>query len=184
MASHVRRRLMPRRGWTLSPDGWVQTIWVPRSQVRIHSGRVRERFLSLWHCRVEHHKVDGTGRKCNDEGSRQRFQKVLKESRQRADRAAEERRIAIQLSQTESFVERAKKRLVADDEDLSQLVQALEESEARLARLMQSQQRRSHHFRPPIGQPKLRNSRPSWSARRCHAARQVRSRQSPSSRSN
>ena len=75
VASRVRRRLMPRRGWTLSPDGWVQTIRGPRSQVRIHSGCVRERSRSPRHCRVEHHKVDGAGRKCNDEISRQRFQK-------------------------------------------------------------------------------------------------------------
>ena len=60
---------------------------------------------------------------------------VLKESLQKAKRAAQERPINAMLSQTEAFVERARKRLQAHGAARQQLVQELEEGEGRLSRL-------------------------------------------------
>ena len=60
---------------------------------------------------------------------------VLKESLQKARRAAQERPINAMLSQTEAFVERARKCLQAHDAARQQLVQELEEGEGRLSRL-------------------------------------------------
>ena len=62
---------------------------------------------------------------------------VLKESLQKARRAAQERPINAMLSQTEAFVERARKRLQAHDAARQQLVQELEEGEGRLSRLQE-----------------------------------------------
>ena len=56
---------------------------------------------------------------------------VLKESLQKARRATQERPINAMLSQTEAFVERARKRLQAHDAARQQLVQELEEGEGR-----------------------------------------------------
>ena len=57
----------------------------------------------------------------------------LKESLQK--RASQEPPIAVQVSQTEAFVERARKRLAAHDAEREALVNELEASQSRLARL-------------------------------------------------
>ena len=62
----------------------------------------------------------------------------LKECLQKARRAAQERPINALLSQTEAFVERARKRLQAHDAARQQLVQELEKSEGRLSRLQEA----------------------------------------------
>ena len=47
---------------------------------------------------------------------------LLKDSFQKTERSAQERPIAVQLIQSEAFVERARKRLVVHDADRQQLV--------------------------------------------------------------
>ena len=59
----------------------------------------------------------------------------LKESLQKAKRASQEPPIAVQVSQTEAFVERARKRLAAHDVEREALVNELEASQSRLVRL-------------------------------------------------
>ena len=61
----------------------------------------------------------------------------LKDSLQKARRAAQERPITVLLSQTEAFVQRARKRLQAHDTARQQLVQELTGSESRLSRLQE-----------------------------------------------
>ena len=72
---------------------------------------------------------------------------VLKQSLQKARRAAQERPITALLSQTEAFVERARKRLQAHDAQ-KQLVQELEEGEGRLSRLQEAVRTQEATVRP------------------------------------
>ena len=60
---------------------------------------------------------------------------LLQESLRKTKRAAQESPIAVQVAQSESFVERARKRLEAHDASRVELVAELEASQARLARL-------------------------------------------------
>ena len=60
---------------------------------------------------------------------------MLKESLSKAKRFAQERPLDQQNSHTESYLERARKRLTAHDAARQQLVTDIEESEARLERL-------------------------------------------------
>ena len=60
---------------------------------------------------------------------------VLKDCLSRAKRSAQERPLAVQISQTESYLERARKRLTAHDAARQTLVTDIEQSEGRLERL-------------------------------------------------
>ena len=60
---------------------------------------------------------------------------VLKDCLSRAKRSAQERPIAVQISQTESYLERARKRLTAHDAARQTLVTDIEQSEGCLERL-------------------------------------------------
>ena len=73
---------------------------------------------------------------------------VLKQSLQKARRAAQERPITALLSQTEAFVERARKRLQAHDAARQQLVEELEEGEGRLSRLQEAARTQEATVRP------------------------------------
>ena len=88
------------------------------------------------------HVASGRRGGSEDEGRRDRgrFGSIggcWNDSRPRSDGKAfsgQERPIDVHLSQPESFVERARKRLIAHEAARQQLVPELEESEARLAR--------------------------------------------------
>ena len=80
----------------------------------------------------------------------------LKECLQKARRAAKERPITVLLSQTEAFVQRARKGLQVYDAERQQLVQELTESESQLSRLREvARAQEAPVITPPQEQPDM-----------------------------
>ena len=156
---------MPRRGWSTAPDGWVQIIrgprppsesWpkVGRNSVDLHpkSNEVRS-FKGRWRrpqqfraspppevvVEAAKKRVDGIeaalGALAAVGTTDGPEVQVLKDCLSRAKRSAQERPLAVQISQTESYLERARKRLTAHDAARQTLVTDIEQSEGRLERL-------------------------------------------------
>ena len=171
---------MLRRGWLPAPDGWVQIVRGPRPPSERWPKARRTSTVSQNLSQVPRGQtVPGRWRQPLDvavEAAKQRVSglegalaalaavgtvdgpevQFLKECLQKARRAAQERPITVLLSQTEAFVQKARKRLQVHDAERQQLVQELTESESRLSRLQEvARAQEAPVITPPHEQPDM-----------------------------
>ena len=160
--SLVRRRTMPRRGWTSypTPSGWYEVIRGPRPKSvqwpksSVRTAQVQQpptkpvRFLPQRVSQTPEQRSEVAKQKVSGieaalaalaaAGSTEGPEvTMLKEALQRARRSAQDRPLQEQLSQNEAFIERTRRRIAAIDEQKAQEVAELEKAQERRNRLLQ-----------------------------------------------